>query len=170
MELRDRLLAVKRDQAALDSLLADDGLLAAVPNGLGRALRSGEGDPTFLLQTYGVEVFLVALSRALDSKCPDLFTGATMEQVWSLYSSGASSGNGSANASRYSAEHIITELSAANAVWLPAWMRTSPSPFAPTSCSRHLPRPLRLRNLFRSCRATRVEKSALDSTETWSSR
>ena len=39
------LLAVKRDQAALEMLLADEALLAAVPNALGVALRNGEGDP-----------------------------------------------------------------------------------------------------------------------------
>ena len=64
------LLAVKRDQAALDTLLADDALLAAIPNALGAALRSGEGDPMYLLQTYGVDVFLVALARALESQAP----------------------------------------------------------------------------------------------------
>ena len=33
------LLAVKRDPAALEALLADEALLAALPNGLGEALR-----------------------------------------------------------------------------------------------------------------------------------
>ena len=118
------LLAVKRDQAALDLLLADDALLAAVPNGLGSALRSGEGDPAWLLQTYGVEVFLVALSRALDAQCPDLFTAATMEQVWSLYTSGAGTPASIASTSAsstgtYSAEHIIKTLTANNSAWLP---------------------------------------------------
>ncbi|MEO8398088.1 MAG: hypothetical protein ABI700_34155, partial [Chloroflexota bacterium] len=113
------LLAVKRDQAALDILLADDALLMAVPNGLGRALRSGEGDPAFLLQTYGVEVFLVALSRALDAHCPDLFSAATMEQVWTIYSGGATNGNG-ANTSAYSAEHVIKAITASAAAWLPS--------------------------------------------------
>ena len=107
------LLAVKRDQAALDVLLADEVLLAAVPNGLGNALRSGAGDPASLLQTYGVEVFLVGLVRALEARCPDLFTAATMEQLWSLYTSGA------ANGSAYSAERVVKALSASGATWLP---------------------------------------------------
>ncbi len=131
------LLAVKRDQAALDILLADDALLAAIPNELGSALRSGEGDPAWLLQTYGVEVFLVALSRALDAQCPDLFTAATMDQVWSLYTSGAGNpsslasapagsaqtgngnGNGSISVSPYSAEQIIKRLTTGSTTWLP---------------------------------------------------
>ncbi len=107
------LLTVKRDQTALETLLADDALLAAIPNGLGGALRNGEGDPMALLQTYGVDVFLVAMARALEVKRPDLFTPELMEQVWSIYSAGA------ANGSIYSAEHIITELSANGAAWLP---------------------------------------------------
>jgi hypothetical protein len=118
------LLAVKRDHAALDILLADDTLLAAVPNGLGKALRSGEGDPNFILQTYGVEVFLVALSRALDARCPDLFTAATMEQIWALYigsaSSGSSANGNNPSASPYSAEHVIKTLIANPANWLPS--------------------------------------------------
>jgi hypothetical protein len=104
------LLAVKRDQAALETLLANDKLLAAVPDGLGRALRKGEGDPAALLQTYGVEVFLVALTHALEFQTPDLFTPATIQQVWTIFTSGA------ANAS---AERIVNELSSSGAIWLP---------------------------------------------------
>ena|GEM_PF-344068 len=104
------LLAVKRDQAALETLLTNSKLLAAVPDGLGRALRKGEGDPAALLQTYGVEVFLVALTRALEEQTPDLFTPATMQQVWAIYNSGA--GNASA-------ERIVNDLSSSGASWLP---------------------------------------------------
>ncbi|MEP7291131.1 MAG: hypothetical protein ABI835_05080, partial [Chloroflexota bacterium] len=105
------LLAVKRDQAALETLLANDALLAAVPNGLGRALRRGEGDSAFLLQTYGVEVFLVALTRALGTHTPDLFTVETVEQVWAIYTSGSAT---------TSVERIIGELSTSGATWLAA--------------------------------------------------
>lgn len=105
------LLAVKRDHAALETLLGNNTLLAAMPDGLGKALRRGEGDPALLLQTYGVDVFLVALTRALDTRKPDLFTVATIQQVWTIYTSGAANAN---------AERIIRELSMSGASWLPA--------------------------------------------------
>ena len=105
------LLAVKRDQAALETLLTNDALLEAVPDGFGKALQRGEGDPAFLLQTYGVDVFLVALTRALDTRSPDLFTLGTIQQVWAIYTSGATNAN---------AERIIRELSTNGAAWLPA--------------------------------------------------
>ncbi len=104
------LLAVKRDQAALETLLANDALLAAVPDGLGRALRGGEGDPLFILQTYGVDVFLVTLNRALEARSPDLFTVATIQQLWAFYTS---------TPANPSAERIVRELSTSGAAWLP---------------------------------------------------
>ncbi|MFN8450161.1 MAG: hypothetical protein U0521_16645 [Anaerolineae bacterium] len=108
------LLAVRRDPAALETLLADDALLAALPNGLGAALRRGEGDPIAILQTYGVEVFLVALARALDARNPAAFTAGPIAQVWAIYASGASNGGA------YSAERIVTGLINTGAAWLPA--------------------------------------------------
>ena len=107
------LLAVKRDPVALEALLADEALLAALPNGIGTALRAGEGDPLQLLQTYGVEVFLLALTRALAAQQPDLFTPEAIEQVWTL------AANGGANGSAASAERILDDLSSGAAVWLP---------------------------------------------------
>jgi hypothetical protein len=108
------LLAVRRDPAALDMLLADEALLAALPNGLGRALRGGEGDPVAVQQSYGVETFLVALARALETRRPDLFTPESIEQVWTIYSAGA------ANTSPYNAAAVIERMIASGASWLPA--------------------------------------------------
>lgn len=108
------LLAVKRDPAALDTLLADEALLAVIPNGLGRALRDGAGDPLALQQNFGIELFLVALLRALQTHCPDLFTPETIEQVWTIYTGSVPSG------SPYGAERVIEELARSGAVWLPA--------------------------------------------------
>ncbi len=107
------LLAVKRDPAALETLLEDSTLLAVLPNGLGMALRKGAGDPVQLLQTYGVEVFLVALVRALDTRQPDLFTPAAIDQIWTLAADNAT------NNSAYSAQHILEALTSSAAVWLP---------------------------------------------------
>ncbi|HVU10738.1 MAG TPA: hypothetical protein VHD90_05645 [Phototrophicaceae bacterium] len=106
-------LAARRDQAALDTLLADPDLLAAVPNALGIALRTGEGDPTSLLQNYGVEVFLMLLEREFESPVSGLFTPTAIDQVWALYTSGT------ANGSTYSAERIVSELSTRYAARLP---------------------------------------------------
>ncbi len=103
------LLAIRRDQSALETLLADDALLAAVPNALGAALRTGEGDPVYLLQTYGIEAFLVALARALDAKRPDLFTPTAIDQVWAIYTDGTATGG------VYNAERVIDGLSAGGA-------------------------------------------------------
>ncbi len=107
------LLAVKRDPAALEALLTDEALLAVLPNGLGSALRKGEGDPIQLLQTYGVEVFLVVLARALEARQPNLFTPEAIDQLWALVA------NSGANGSASSAERILDDLSSGAAVWLP---------------------------------------------------
>lgn len=108
------LLAVRRDPEALEILLADDALLAAIPNGLGAALSRGEGDPIVILQTYGVEVFLVALARALEAQNPAMFTTGTMTQLWAIYASGASNGG------VYTAERTVTQLISGGVAWLPA--------------------------------------------------
>ena len=96
------LLAIKRDQAALDVLLQDEALVAILPNTLGQALREGDADPILLLQTYGVEVFLVALGHGLH---PDLLTPEAVEQVWALYT-GANPTNGAI----YTPERIVNAL------------------------------------------------------------
>ncbi len=107
------LLAVKRDPTALETLLGDETLLAALPNGLGSALRKGEGDPLQLLQSYGVEVFLVVLARALEARQPDLFTPDAIDQLWAI------AANTGANGLASSAEHILDDLSSGAAAWLP---------------------------------------------------
>ena len=59
------LFAAKRDPAALDVLLADEDLVAVLPDNSGRLLREYEGDPLALLQKRGIEIFLVAMARAV---------------------------------------------------------------------------------------------------------
>ncbi len=86
------LFAAKRDPAALDILLADEDLVAILPDNSGRLLREYEGDPLALLQKRGVEIFLVALARAARVGVGTLFTPLIIAQIWSLYRDGATAG------------------------------------------------------------------------------
>jgi hypothetical protein len=86
------LFAAKRDPAALDILLADQELLAILPDNSGRLLREYEGDPLALLQKRGVEIFLVALARAAQVGAGTLFTPLTIAQLWSLYRENVTAG------------------------------------------------------------------------------
>src|SRR5690606_31787504 len=76
------ILAVKRDQAALDPLLEDDALVEVLPDALARALRDHEGEPETLLQNHGPELFVVALARAARAMHGELFTPMALDQIW----------------------------------------------------------------------------------------
>lgn len=78
-------LAVKRASAALDALLDDTDLLAALPDNFGRVLRDGSGDPLVFLQNRGPELFLVAMTRAAGAENGTLFTPAVVGHIWELY-------------------------------------------------------------------------------------
>jgi hypothetical protein len=100
------LFAAKRDPAALDSLLADEDVVAILPDNSGRLLREYEGDPLALLQKRGVEIFLVALARAARVGVGTLFTPLIIAQLWSLYRDGATAGLPAA----WQPENILHEL------------------------------------------------------------
>lgn len=82
------VLAVKRDPGALDALLADQQLLAAVPDNLGQVLREYSGDAMFTLNNRGPELFLVTLARAARAQSLNLFTIETIDHIWKLYIAG----------------------------------------------------------------------------------
>ena len=119
------LLAVKRDPAALEVLLADEALLAALPNGLGlRAPQRGGQIRSSLLQAYGVEVFLVVLARALAARQPMLFTPEAVEQLWTLAAAGGANGS-AASAERDAQRPEFRRGGLAADVW--RWRRCSNS-------------------------------------------
>jgi hypothetical protein len=86
------LFAAKRDPAALDVLLADEDVVAILPDNSGQLLREYKGDPLALLEKRGVEIFLVAMARAAQIGVDTLFTPLTIAQIWSLYRDGTTGG------------------------------------------------------------------------------
>lgn len=78
------IMAARRDPSCAQGLLTDTGLLAALPDPLGPALRDQQGDPAVLLNLYGSEVLLMALHRAAARRATTLFTPFAVETVWSL--------------------------------------------------------------------------------------
>ncbi|MBE2268007.1 MAG: hypothetical protein IAE80_07220 [Anaerolinea sp.] len=108
------LLAIRRDAAALETLLSDESLLRALPNALGRALREADGDPMAILTQYGAEVFVVVLARGAFSKAGELFTPSAVEQLWKYYA-----GNVQCNVpTPYSPDKVIAALTDQQPVWL----------------------------------------------------
>lgn len=78
-------LAARRDPGSLDTLLADQALLNALPNNLGRVLREFDGDALGLLQYKGVELFLAGLARAAQVGNGLMFVPQVIAQLWELY-------------------------------------------------------------------------------------
>lgn len=110
------ILAIKRDAAALESLLADDDLLRALPDTLGRTLREADGDPLAVLQQYGAETFVVVLARAAISKQGDLFTPSVIEHIWKYFIGSAACNVPAA----YQPDRVINALTDQHPVWLNA--------------------------------------------------
>ncbi len=79
------VIAAKRDPAALETLLEDAELLAALPDNFGRVVREMDGDALQLLQARGAEMFLVVMARAAQAGSGTMFTPAVVGQVWELY-------------------------------------------------------------------------------------
>lgn len=99
------VLAAKRDAAALEALLADSELLAALPDNFGAVLRDMDGDALQLLQVRGTEMFLVVMARAAQAGSGTLFTPAVVSQIWELYLNN----HQSASLPPYRAETIVQD-------------------------------------------------------------
>jgi hypothetical protein len=98
------ILSARRDPASLDTLLADEAFLAALPDNLGRVLRDYNGDALALLQNRGVEVFMVGMARAARACAIAMFSPAAVAGIWELYTGGQPVGTLPAH---YQAESII---------------------------------------------------------------
>ncbi len=81
-------LSARRDPSSLDTLLNDDALLKVLPENIGQVVRDYTGDALSLLQNRGLEIFLVALARAIQKESGALFTPAVIQALWEIYSSG----------------------------------------------------------------------------------
>lgn len=79
------LLAARRSQTVIDTLLADEKLLIALPDNMGHSLRDYDGDAMLLLQNRGPEIFLIALARAARAGAGSMFTPAAATRVWEFY-------------------------------------------------------------------------------------
>jgi hypothetical protein len=109
------MLAVKHDPDALETLLADDALLAAVPENLGLVLRDFTGDPLLTLQVRGPEMFAVALARAAEARAAQQFTPPINEEVWRLYTAGPALNL----PPRYQPDRVVEAWASTGAEWLP---------------------------------------------------
>ncbi len=78
------VLAGKRSQTALNTLLDDTALIAVLPENLRTTLVDHEGDAPALMTVYGADLFLVAVARATAAQYPAMITPAAVEQVWAL--------------------------------------------------------------------------------------
>ncbi len=78
-------LALRHTPEILEDLLADEGLLAALPDNAGLVLRDHAGDPLLTLQRRGPEFFLIAIARATQARVAGAISSAVLEQVWLLY-------------------------------------------------------------------------------------
>lgn len=78
-------LAVQHAPEALEPLLADTALLAALPDNPGLVLRDHAGDPLLTLQRRGPDFFLIAIARATQARVAGAISSVVIEQVWALY-------------------------------------------------------------------------------------
>jgi len=108
------ILAIKRDAAALETLLADEDLIHALPSTLGRALSEADGDPMAVLGQYGAEVFVVVLARGAQHKQSDLFTPSVIEQIWKYFVGSAACNVPAA----YTPDKVINALIDQQPMWL----------------------------------------------------
>lgn len=108
------MLAVKHDPEALETLLGDEALLAAVPENMGLVLRDLGGDPLLTLHVRGPEMFSVAMARAADAHAAHQFTPEINEEIWRLYTAGPALNL----PPHYQPDHIVEEWVADGAEWL----------------------------------------------------
>ena len=78
-------LAVRHAPDALEGLLDDEKLLAALPDNTGLVLRDHAGDPLLTLRLRGPEFFLIAIARATQARVAGAISNAVLEQTWLLY-------------------------------------------------------------------------------------
>ncbi len=109
-------LSIRHAPAVLDELLADEGLLAALPDNVGLVLRDHAGDPLLTLQRRGPEFFLVAIARATQARVAGAISSAVLEQTWLLYRSEHSS----ALPASFQPQAIVDAWLQQGAEWLPA--------------------------------------------------
>lgn len=109
-------LAVHHAPDALEELLADGELLAALPDNIGLVLRDHAGDPLLTLQRRGPEFFLVAVAQATAARVAGAISSAVLEQIWLLYRAGRRSNL----PARFQPEAIVTALLEQGPSWLPA--------------------------------------------------
>ncbi|MBL8119374.1 MAG: hypothetical protein JNJ78_17695 [Anaerolineae bacterium] len=98
------VLAARRDTAILDMLLEDELFLNALPDNMGRVLRTYDGDPLVLLQNRGVELFMVGMARAARDCASTMFSPAAVASIWELFATGKPVGT---LPPRYQAEAIV---------------------------------------------------------------
>lgn len=98
------ILAARRDPPGLEDLLADEELLAALPDNIGRVLRDYSGDALQLLENRGLEVFMVGMARAARNCSNAMFSPSAVAGIWELYVSGQVVGSLPA---QYQAESIV---------------------------------------------------------------
>ena len=108
-------LALHHAPNALEVLLADEMLLAALPDNIGLVLRDHAGDPLLTLQRRGPEFFLVAIARATQARVAGAISSAVLEQTWALWRSEHSS----ALPERYQPQTIVHAWLQEGPDWLP---------------------------------------------------
>jgi hypothetical protein len=108
-------LGIKHVPEILDTLLADEDLLAVIPNNLGLVLRDHAGDPLYTLQNRGPELFLVAMARSAQARAAEVFTPNVIDQIWRLYTSGQNFNI----PPHYLPASIVHTLTTTGAEWLP---------------------------------------------------
>ncbi|MCY4525137.1 MAG: hypothetical protein OXB89_00875 [Anaerolineaceae bacterium] len=109
-------LAAHHAPDTLEELLADNNLLAALPDNIGLVLRDHAGDPLLTLQRRGPEFFLIAVAQATAARVAGAISSAVLEQLWLLYR-----GQDRSNLpARFQPEAIVQELLEQGPAWLPA--------------------------------------------------
>ena len=110
------MLAIRHVPETVDTLLADQAFLKALPDNLGLVLRDHAGDPLVTLQQRGAELFLVAIARSSEAQKGGNFSSEVIDQVWKLYNSGQSINL----PDHYQPDHIVEQWVTSGSTWLPA--------------------------------------------------
>jgi hypothetical protein len=113
------MLAIKHAPDTLDNLLANNDLLAVLPNNLGLVLRDHAGDPLYTLQHRGPEMFLVAMARSARARAAGAFNEAVIDALWKIYASGQVFNL----PEHYQPDEIIDTLVSTGPKWLPPALR-----------------------------------------------